>query len=100
MNGPWDIIVAVVVSVFASSGFWAFLIERQKKNSAEQRLLLGIGYYEICFFADKYIDRGWITRQEYSDLKKYLYEPYVARGGNGTAKRLMQEIDNLPIKEE
>ena len=100
MNGPWDIIIAVVVSVFASSGFWAYLMNRQNRNSAEQQLILGTGYYCICNLAGQYISRGYITRQEYADFKKYLYEPYRARGGNGTAERLKKELDNLPIKEE
>ena len=99
MNGPWDIIVAVVVSVFASSGFWAYL-NRQNRNSAEKQLILGTGYYCICNLAGQYISRGHITRQEYADFIKYLYEPYRARGGNGTAERLKKELDNLPIKEE
>lgn len=27
----------------------------------------------------------------------YLYEPYEKLGGNGSAKRVMQEVDKLPI---
>lgn len=97
---PLDIIITIVCSVFASSGFWAYLMSKQNRNTAEQRLILGIGYYSICDLAGRYISRGHITRQEYADFKKYLYEPYRARGGNGTAERLMAEIDKLPIREE
>lgn len=100
MDGLRDVIVTVILSVFASSGFWAFIMSRQNKNSAEQQLILGIGYYSICNLAGQYISRGYITRQEYADFNKYLYEPYRARGGNGTAERLKKELDNLPIKEE
>lgn len=100
MNGPLDIIVTIIVSVFASSGFWAYIMNRQSKNTAEQRLILGLGYYSICNLAGQYISRGYITRQEYADFNKYLYEPYRARGGNGTCERLKHEIDNLPIKED
>lgn len=100
MNGLWELIVTIVVSVFASSGFWAYLMSRQKINTAERRMLLGIGYRSICDLAGIYIKRGKITRQEYSDLKKYLYEPYHDLGGNGTCERLMKEIDTLPIEED
>ena len=44
-----------------------------------------------------YIERGWITQDEYEDLNKYLYNPYREMGGNGTAERLMTEIKKLPI---
>lgn len=100
MDGLRDVIVTVILSVFASSGFWAFIMSRQNRNTAEQQLILGIGYYSICNLAGQYIARGYITRQEYADFNKYLYEPYRARGGNGTAERLKKELDNLPIKEE
>lgn len=100
MNGLLDVIVTVILSVFASSGFWAFIMSRQNRNTAEQQLILGIGYFSICNLAGQYIARGYITRQEYADFNKYLYEPYRARGGNGTAERLKKELDNLPIKEE
>lgn len=94
-----DIIVAVICSVFASSGFWAWLTAKQKKDSAENRMILGICYMAICQLCGAYISRGYITRDEYADLKKYLYEPYRARGGNGTCERLMTEVDKLPLKE-
>lgn len=100
MDIPWDSLVAVIVAVFASSGFWAFIMNRQKQNTAEQQLILGIGYYSICDLAGRYIARGHITRQEYADFNKYLYEPYIAKGGDGTAERLKMELDKLPIKEE
>lgn len=44
-----------------------------------------------------YINRGQITKGEYEDLYKYYYEPYKKMGGNGTAERLMREIDKLKI---
>lgn len=95
-----DILLAIVCSIFASSGFWAYLMSRQNKDTAERRMILGIGYRSICELCTMYIKRGYISREEYSDLKKYLYEPYREMGGNGTCERLMQEVDKLPIKED
>lgn len=100
MQFPVDIIVTIIVSVFASSGFWAYLMNRQKASTAERRMILGIGYRSICSLCETYLKRGYITREEYSDLKKYLYEPYKEMGGNGTCERLIQEVDKLPIREE
>ena len=99
MNFSIEILVTIVCSVFASSGFWAYLMNRQNKDTAERRMILGIGYRSICELCGLYINRGYISRDEYSDLKKYLYEPYREMGGNGTCERMMQEVDKLPIKE-
>lgn len=44
-----------------------------------------------------YIERGWITKDEYENLSDYLYEPYKALGGNGSAKRVMEGVNRLKI---
>lgn len=44
-----------------------------------------------------YIERGYITQDEYENLRVYLYEPYEKMGGNGSAKRVMREVDKLPV---
>lgn len=97
---PWDIIVTIIGTLFASSGFWTWVMSKQKDNSAERRMILGLGFAKICERCTFYITRGYITRDEYNDLKKYLYEPYRDLGGNGTCERLMQEVDKLPIKQD
>lgn len=48
----------------------------------------------------RYIDRGWITQDEYENLNTYLYEPYKKLGGNGSALRVMQEVNKLPIRNQ
>jgi hypothetical protein len=47
----------------------------------------------------KYIQRGWITEEEYKNLNDYLYKPYEELGGNGSAKRIMMEVNKLPIRQ-
>lgn len=44
-----------------------------------------------------YIERGYITQDEYENLYEYLYKPYEKLGGNGSAKRIMTEVDQLAI---
>ena len=39
----------------------------------------------------------YITQDEYENLYEYLYSPYIKMGGNGSAKRVMQEVEKLPI---
>lgn len=51
----------------------------------------------IMYLGMSYIDRGCVTQDEYENLRVYLYEPYERMGGNGSAKRIMQEVDKLPI---
>ena len=61
-------------------------------------MLKGLGHDRIMFLGMSYIDRGYITQDEYENLYQYLYRPYEKLGGNGSAKRVMQEVDKLPIK--
>lgn len=90
-------IVTVVCAVLASSGFWAWLTARKDKKDAKTRMILGLGHDRIVILAMQYIERGWITQDEYEDLNRYLYQPYREMGGNGTVERLMKEIGKLPI---
>lgn len=89
--------VTVICAVLASSGFWAWMSARRDKKDAKTRMILGLGHDKIVFLAMRYIERGWITKDEYEDLNKYLYSPYLEMGGNGTAERLMTEVKKLPI---
>lgn len=96
-------IVTIVGSIFASTGFWAFLTyliqKRDKKVSAEGRILRGLAHDRICFLGETYIKQGYISKEDYENLYDYLYLPYEDWGGNGTAKRIMDEVKKLPLKE-
>jgi hypothetical protein len=59
---------------------------------------MGLAHDRIIFLGSKYIDRGWITKDEYEDLNTYLYEPYSQFGGNGLAKKVMLDVEKLPMK--
>jgi hypothetical protein len=45
----------------------------------------------------QYINRGWITEDEYQTLLE-LYEPYKKLGGNGSGTKIIKEVEKLPIK--
>lgn len=96
----WDIIVTLAVAVFGSTGFWSWLQNRGKKKTAEARLLMGLAYSEIIRRSEQYIKRGYITTDEYNELNRYLFEPYREMGGNGTAQKLMAEVQKLPTTKE
>lgn len=99
-----DHVVTIVVAVLASSGFWALLEyklrnrkELDKQQEMQTNLLMGLAHDRIVFLALKYVEQGCITHAEYENLSAFLYKPYLALGGNGIVKRLMAEIDKLPI---
>lgn len=92
-----NMIIAILTTLLASTGFWAFMTKVVDKKSAKTKLLLGIAHGEIMRVGMIYIGRGQITKAEYEDLYKYYYEPYKKMGGNGTAERLMREIDKLKM---
>ena len=62
------IVVAVVVGVLGSNGYWAYRQSKEKKKSAEYRMILGLGHAEIFRVAEKYLRRGAITSSELEDL--------------------------------
>ena len=94
------IIIAIIGSVFASQGFWTWLINRNNNKSAQARLIMGLGFSEIERKAKLYIEKGSISTDEYQDFVNYLYTPYTDMGGNGTAAKLMSEVDKLPIRKD
>lgn len=94
-----EMFVTVVCAFLASSGFWAYISSRANKKSASTRMLLGLAYERIMTLSMTYINRGFITRDEYEDLVKYLYKPYKELGGNGSAERIMREVEALPIRQ-
>lgn len=93
----YELALTILGSFLASSGFWAFIQNRQERKSARTRMLLGLGHDRIISLCEKYIERGWITYSEFENLDKYLFKPYVDMGGNGTAKRMMAIVSNLPV---
>lgn len=96
---PWiQTMITVVCAVLASSGFWAWLQSRRDKKDAKTRMILGLGHDRLVVLSMKYIERGWVSSDEYEDLNKYLYLPYTEMGGNGTVKKLMGEVQKLPIR--
>ena len=92
-----DTLLTIVITLLASSGFWAFVLAVFEKYNVKNKMLLGLGHDRIIFLGMKYVEKGEITRGEYENLNEYLYKPYKKMGGNGTAERLMQEVNKLKI---
>ena len=60
--------LTVLCAVIASSGFWAWLSNRNNKKSASTQMILGLGHDRIICLCEKYIERGWISSDEYENL--------------------------------
>ena len=91
------IVITILTTLLASAGFWTFMTRVLDKKSAKTKMILGLGHDKIIYLGMKYVERGNITQGEYENLYKYLYEPYKKMGGNGTAERLMSEVNKLPV---
>lgn len=93
-----ELFITILCSVIASSGFWAFIQKISDKKDIKTQMLIGLGHDRIISLGMTYIDRGWITQDEYENLYEYLYKPYEKMGGNGSAKRIMDEVNKLEIR--
>ena len=94
-----SLVAGVITSLITSQGFWAHQTAKSQKNDAEAHLLRGLAHTRIMTLCTKYIERGWITPEEYEDHATFLYQPYIELGGNGTVKKMMEtEINKLPIR--
>ena len=101
------LIVAVIAAV-TSSGVCSIILYKMqradKKKDGESEamklqsdMLLGLGHDRIVYLGGQFIARGSITQDEYENQHDYLYKPYLALGGNGTAKKIMAEVERLPL---
>lgn len=96
---PWlQMITTIICSVAASSGFWACILKAREKNDAERDLLIGLAHDRIMFLGLQYIERGWLSRDEYENLKEHLYKPYEQLYQSNMVESIMTRVDRLPIR--
>ena len=93
-------IIAIVSAIFVSSGFWQFVTEfyrtHGKAKTVLQKAVLALLHDKLYYLCDKQINVfGNITADELENLT-YLFEPYIAMGGNGTCEQLYNECKALP----
>jgi hypothetical protein len=101
MDEVWVRVFMIIFgSTMGSTGMWSFLRSRDTKRAATTRLMMGMARETITTHGKAYIERGYITVEEYDELDKYFYKPYTALGGNGTAERIMAEVSRLPFRSQ
>jgi hypothetical protein len=93
-----EMFITILCAVLASSGFWAVIQKRMEKKDVKIQMLIGLAHDRIISLGLSYIERGYITSDEYENLVDYLYKPYEAMGGNGTAKKIVDEVKKLEIR--
>lgn len=73
--------------------------DEEKESKILADLVRGTAYDRICFVGRQYLEKGEIDFDERENFRKYLYNPYHAAGGDGTAEKIMEQIDKLPLRE-
>lgn len=90
-----EIIVAIVVAIFASTGFWTFVQtvyqSKSKKNKAERTLLIGLARSEIIRQGNELLDKAEVTHQEYKEYEDFC-NAYIELGGNGGGWSKYEEV--------
>ena len=100
MTTSWvEFLMTILITLIASSGFWAVIIKKMDNRDITREMLIGLAHDRIMYLGLCYIERGWISRDEYENLYQYLYTPYEKMNGNGSAKKIMQEVNKLPIRQ-
>lgn len=91
-------LISIFGTVLASGGFWAVLQKKMADRAASSQMLKGLAHDRIIFIGSKYIERGWITIEEYDDFMQYLVAPYEELGGNGSAAKIVEQVKKLPVR--
>lgn len=89
-----ELIVTVIVSVLASSGFWQFIMLKTQKKSTQTKAILALLHNEIYKEAEKAIESGSISTDDFDNLTM-LYTPYKELGGNSTGDILYSKCKDL-----
>lgn len=101
MDEVWIRVILIIFgSTMGSTGMWSFLRSRDVKRTATTQLMMGMAKETIKTHGLEYIERGWVTNEEYEELNTYFFKPYKALGGNGTTERIMEEVHRLPFRSQ
>lgn len=83
-------------TLLGAPGLWAFVKSKTDHNNNADNLLLAVSRNQLISLGRTYIERGYITMDEYEEYEAE-YQIYSALGGNGLARRLFEQVDDLPM---
>lgn len=86
----------IITTLLGGSGVWAWAKTKSDRNNTSHALLLEVSKNQLVALGRTYLDRGYITMDEYEEYESE-YDLYSALGGNGLARRIFKQVDDLPI---
>lgn len=91
-----ELVNPLLSAVFGAPGMWALVKTRADRNSNVVKLVLSTTRNQLVTLGRKYLERGYITMDEYEEYEAE-YQVYSALGGNGLAHRIFEQVDDLPM---
>lgn len=93
-------ITTIIIAVFASTGFWAFIQRvyenHSKKKTPQQQMLLALCRDRLLHLSKSYLAKGYIPDDEYETFVE-MGEAYILLGNSGV-KRKYLTAKELPVK--
>lgn len=86
----------LITTVLSGPGIWAWAKTRTQRNDSEDELLLQVAKNQLVSQGRVYLKRGYITMDEYEEYESE-YRVYSNLGGNGLARRIFEQVDELPM---
>lgn len=86
----------LITTVLSGPGIWAWAKTRTQRNASEDKLLLQVAKNQLVSQGREYLKRGYITMDEYEEYESE-YQVYSNLGGNGLARRIFEQVDELPM---
>ena len=86
----------LITTVLSGPGIWAWAKTRTQRNDSEDKLLLQVAKNQLVSQGREYLKRGYITMDEYEEYESE-YSVYSCLGGNGLARRIFEQVDELPM---
>lgn len=85
-----------VTAILGGSGMWAWAKTKANHNNNAAKLLLTVSRNQLIELGRTYINRGYVTMDEYEEYEAE-YRIYSDLGGNGLARRVFEQVDELPM---
>lgn len=86
----------LITTILSSPGILAWAKTRKGRGTSESKLLLQISKNQLVSQGREYLKRGYITMDEYEEYESE-YQVYSFLGGNGLARRIFEQVDDLPM---
>lgn len=86
----------ILSAILGAPGIWAWVKQKTDHNDNAGKLLMSVSRNQLISRGQTYIERGYITMDEYEEYESD-YQIYSALGGNGLARRVFEQVDDLPM---